>query len=155
MSKRLEHAKLLQSCPTLCNPMDFSVHGALQIKILEWVSISFSRGSSQPRDWATSLELAGRFFTTETPGKPNKVPYKSAILLSPPRDLFCLFSRLVIFCKLTWVFSLIFSESTCSLCSNTPKFLMKLINFMETVYDYQVVMLQNVRFILVPLSLPT
>ena len=42
-------------CPTHCNPMDcslpgFSVHGILQARILEWVAISFSRGSSQPRD---------------------------------------------------------------------------------------------------------
>ena len=46
-------AKSLQSCPTLCDPVDcslpgFSVHGIFQAKILEWVAISFSRGSSQP-----------------------------------------------------------------------------------------------------------
>ena len=44
-----------QSCPTLCNPMDYSlpgssVHGILQARILEWVAISFSRGSSWPRN---------------------------------------------------------------------------------------------------------
>ena len=44
-----------QSCPTLCDPMDYSppgssVHGILQARILEWVAISSSRGSSQPRD---------------------------------------------------------------------------------------------------------
>ena len=49
------HAMLLQSCPTLCDPMDcsqpgFSVPGILQTRILEWVAISFSRRSSQPRD---------------------------------------------------------------------------------------------------------
>ena len=48
-------AKLLQSCPTLCDPMDcslpgFSNHGIFQARVLEWVAISFSRGSSQPRD---------------------------------------------------------------------------------------------------------
>ena len=48
-------AKTLQSCPTLCDPMDCilpgaSVHGVLQARILEWVTTSFSRGSSQPRD---------------------------------------------------------------------------------------------------------
>ena len=48
--------KSLQSCPTVCDPMDCSlpgsaVHGILQAKILEWVAISFSRGSSQPRNW--------------------------------------------------------------------------------------------------------
>ena len=44
-----------QSCPTLRHPLDctlagFSVHGALQARILEWVAISYSRGSSWPRD---------------------------------------------------------------------------------------------------------
>ena len=39
-----------QSCPTLCDPMDYTVHGILQTRILEWVAIPFSRGSSQPKD---------------------------------------------------------------------------------------------------------
>ena len=44
-----------QSCPTLCDPMDYSlpvssVHGILQARILEWVAILLSRGSSQARD---------------------------------------------------------------------------------------------------------
>ena len=43
-------AKSLQLCPTLCDPMDYTVHGILQAIILEWVAFSFSRGSSQPRD---------------------------------------------------------------------------------------------------------
>ena len=48
-------AKSLQSCPTLCNPIDCSlpgssVHGILQARILEWVAMPSSRGSSQPRD---------------------------------------------------------------------------------------------------------
>ena len=42
--------KISQSCPTLCNPMDYIVHGILQARILEWVAFPFSRGSSQPRD---------------------------------------------------------------------------------------------------------
>ena len=50
------HAKSLQSCPTLCDPMDCSlpgssVHGILQSRILEWVDMPISRGSSQPRNW--------------------------------------------------------------------------------------------------------
>ena len=40
--------KVAQSCLSLCDPMDFIVHGILQARILEWVA--FSRGSSQPRD---------------------------------------------------------------------------------------------------------
>ena len=42
--------KVAQSCPTLCDPMDYTVHGILQARILEWVAFPFSRGSSQPRD---------------------------------------------------------------------------------------------------------
>ena len=46
--------KVVQLCPTLCNPMDcslpgYSVHGIFQARVVEWVAISFSRGSSQPR----------------------------------------------------------------------------------------------------------
>ena len=49
------HSKLPQSCPTLCGPIDCSlpgssVHGILQARILQWVAMSSSRGSSQPRD---------------------------------------------------------------------------------------------------------
>ena len=42
--------KVLQSCPTLCDPVDYIVHGILWARILEWVALPFSRGSSQPRD---------------------------------------------------------------------------------------------------------
>ena len=53
-----------KSCPTLCNPTDCSppgssVHGILQARILESVAISFSRGSSQPRDWTRLLHWHG------------------------------------------------------------------------------------------------
>ena len=41
--------KVIQSCLTLCDPMD-CIHGILQARILEWVAFHFSRGSSQPRD---------------------------------------------------------------------------------------------------------
>ena len=39
-----------KSCPILCNPRDYTVHGILQARILEWAAFPFSRGSSQPRD---------------------------------------------------------------------------------------------------------
>ena len=42
--------KFAQSCLTLCDPMDCIVLGILQTRILEWVAVPFSRGSSQPRD---------------------------------------------------------------------------------------------------------
>ena len=41
--------KITQSCPTLCDPTDYTVHGILQAGILEWVAVPFSRGSSQPQ----------------------------------------------------------------------------------------------------------
>ena len=55
-----------------CNPMDYglpgsSIHGVSQAGILEWVAISFSRGSSQPTDRICISCIAGRFFTTEPP----------------------------------------------------------------------------------------
>ena len=58
-----------QSCPTLCDPMDCSspgssVHGILQARILEWVAIPFSQGTSWPRDRTQVSRIAGSFFTT-------------------------------------------------------------------------------------------
>ena len=55
--------KLVQLCLTLCDPMDYSVHGILQARILEWVAIPFSRGSSQPRDQTQVSCTVGGFFT--------------------------------------------------------------------------------------------
>ena len=55
--------KVTQSCPTLCNPMDYTVHGILQARKLESVAIPFSRGSSQPRDQTQVSRTAGEFFT--------------------------------------------------------------------------------------------
>ena len=49
-----------------CTPQSSSVHGILQARILEWVAISFSRGSSQPRDQTQVSRTAGRFFTIWT-----------------------------------------------------------------------------------------
>ena len=56
MCQSKESESVSQSCPALCSPVDhglpgFSVHGILQARILEGVAISFSRGSSRPRDW--------------------------------------------------------------------------------------------------------
>ena len=57
-----------QSCPTVCDPMDCSlpsssIYGIFQARVLEWVAISFSRGSSQPRDQTQVSRIAGRRFT--------------------------------------------------------------------------------------------
>ena len=54
----------------LCNAMDYTVHGILQVRILEWVAFPFSRGSSQPRDQTQVSHIAGGFFTSWATGKP-------------------------------------------------------------------------------------
>ena len=69
-----------QSCPTLWDPMDCrppgsSVHGILQARILEWLAISFSRGSSWPRNQTQISCIAGRFFTNWAM---REAPWKSA-----------------------------------------------------------------------------
>ena len=63
-----------QSCPTLCDPMycslpGFSIHGILQARILEWVTISFSRASSRPRDQTWVSRIGGRLFNLWATGK--------------------------------------------------------------------------------------
>ena len=98
-------AKSLQLCPTLCNPMDysppgFSVHGILQARILEWVAMPSSKGSSLPGDqtcvsclqhWqAGSLPLASL-------GKPLNHPWLIYIKGMFPVLYFLIFARLV--CK--------------------------------------------------------
>ena len=69
------HAQSLQSYLTLCDRMDCSppgssVHGILPVRILEWVTMPSSRGSSWHRHWTCVSDTAGRFFTTGPPGKP-------------------------------------------------------------------------------------
>ena len=64
----MKWSEVAQSCPTLCNPVNCSlpgssVHGIFQARVLEWVAISFSRGSSRPRDWTQVSLIVGRRFT--------------------------------------------------------------------------------------------
>ena len=68
-------SEVAQSSPTLCNPMDCnlpgsSVHGIFQARrVLEWVAISFSRGSEQPRKQTWVSHIAGRRFTVWATGE--------------------------------------------------------------------------------------
>ena len=69
------HPSCAQSCLTLCDPTDCSppvssVHGISEARILEWVVIFSSRGSSRPRDWTHVSGIAGGVFTVEPLGKP-------------------------------------------------------------------------------------
>ena len=65
-----------QSCPTLCDPLDCSLPGSsipgiFQARILEWVAVSFSRGSSPPRDWTWVTRTAGRLYHVSYQGSLN------------------------------------------------------------------------------------
>ena len=68
METELNWTEVAQLCPTLCNPIDCSlpgssVHGILQAIVLEWIAISFSRGSSQPRTRTRVSRIVDRRFT--------------------------------------------------------------------------------------------
>ena len=56
--------KVDQSYPTLCDPMEYTVHEILQARVLEWVAVLFSKLSSQTRDQTQISLIAGRFFTS-------------------------------------------------------------------------------------------
>ena len=88
------HAKPLQSCPTLCDLMDYgppgsSVRGISQARILEWVAISFSRGSSRPKDrthvsYVSCVDKQIFFFLPLVPpGKPIYTQFSLNIQPSP------------------------------------------------------------------------
>ena len=75
----LLHAQSLQSCPALCNCMDSSpsasyFRGIFEARILEWIAMPSSRGSSRPRDQIWVSCIAGRFLTTEPLEKPDLMP---------------------------------------------------------------------------------
>ena len=76
----MKWSEVSQSCPTLCNPMDCSLltssHGIFQARVLEWVDISFSRGSSLARDQTQVSRIAGTHFTVWT-------LYRLSHILSP------------------------------------------------------------------------
>jgi len=71
--------KVTLSCLTLCNPMDYTVHGILQARILEWVAFPFCRGSFQPRDQTQVSHIAGRL-SAEPQGKPQNISMGSLSL---------------------------------------------------------------------------
>ena len=69
--------KVAPSCPTLCDPMNYTVHGIPQARILEWVAFPFSRGSSQ----SMSPALQADSLPAEAPGKPKNTGMGSLSLL--------------------------------------------------------------------------
>ena len=82
----IKWSEVTQSCPTLCDPMDWrppgsSVHGIFQARVLEWVAISFSRGSSRPRDRTRVSWVVGRRFTIGAKREAWQA-YKTSVLFS-------------------------------------------------------------------------
>ena len=82
------YAKVTQSCLTLCDSMDYTVNGILQARILEWVAVSSSRGSSQPRDRTQVSCIVDGFFTSWTTREAQEywVAYPFASGSSWPRN---------------------------------------------------------------------
>ena len=70
--------KVAQSRPTLCDPIDSTVHGILQARMLEWVAVPFSRGSSQPGIEPRSPALQVDSLPAEPPGKPKLLTRNSS-----------------------------------------------------------------------------
>ena len=84
--KTIKESEVAQSCLILCNPMDyclpgFSVQGIFQGRILEWVAISFSRGSFQPRDWTQVSHIAGRRFSVRATREAPQIHYWLVIVI--------------------------------------------------------------------------
>ena len=73
--------KVTQSCPTFWGPMDYTVHGIVQARILEWVASPFFKGSSEPRNRTQVSFIVGRFFTSWAQGKPKNTGVSSLFLL--------------------------------------------------------------------------
>ena len=85
--KKESESEVAQSCLTLCDPVDCSlpgssIHGILQARILEWVAISFSRGSSRPRDWTQVSCIVGRCFNLWT----TREAPQEVLILGPTWD---------------------------------------------------------------------
>ena len=98
-----------------CSPPGSSVHGISQAKILEWVAVPFTRGSSWPRDWTCTSCIAGGILITEPPSNPIKLhgPQQSKSTLAVPSTNtwgqqigpFCGISSLMWLCLLgLWLF---------------------------------------------------
>ena len=87
-------SEVAQSCWTLCNLMDHSlpgsaVHGIFQARILEWAAISFSRGSSQPRDQTQVSRIASGFFTSRASREALQTPVVVVVLLAQSCLILC------------------------------------------------------------------
>ena len=71
-SRGKKEVKIAKLCPTLCDPMDYIVHGIFQVRILEWVAVPFSRRSPQPRD-QTRISCTADSLPAEPQAKPKNI----------------------------------------------------------------------------------
>ena len=101
--------KVIQSCPTLGDPIDCTVHGILQARILEWVAVAFSRGSSQPRDRTQVSHIPADSLPAEPQGKPKNTGVGGLSLLqwikqdaSLPKSQWVLIKKEVSFVPSLW-----------------------------------------------------
>ena len=88
--------KVTQLYPTLCGPMDYTVHGIFWGRILEWVAFPFSRVSSQHRDRTQVSHIAGGFFTSWSTREVFRCPKSSVnvlVLLGVQSPLVIMFNR--------------------------------------------------------------
>ena len=81
VKRERKKVKVAQSCPSLCDPMDHTVHGILQVRVLDWVAFPFSRGSSQPKDQIQVSHIQVDSLPTEPRGKPKNTEVGSLSLL--------------------------------------------------------------------------
>ena len=80
--------KVAKSHLSLCNSMDYTVHGILQVRTLEWVAFPFSRGSFQPRDQPRSPALQAVSLPAEPQGKPRNDKARGLIVESAGKGRF-------------------------------------------------------------------
>ena len=87
-----------QLCPTLCDPMEYRVHGTLQARILEWVAFPFSRGSSQPWDQTQVSLLHYRriLYQLSHKGSPRKLEWIAYPFSSGSSSSSCKLNRSII-----------------------------------------------------------
>ena len=100
-----------------CSPLDSSVHGILQARILEWFAVSLSRGSSWPWDWTLISCITGGFFITESPGKSTLVVLVCVLVLL--QALFCLLIHSTLLVQKTiffWAWYIGISPCVCTYC---------------------------------------
>ena len=92
LSVLVSQVLVVQLCLTLCDPTDHSsVHGILQARIVEWVAIPFSRGSSQPRDWTQVYCITGKLFTVWATREASLSREVNGVLSKENTLLFCFF----------------------------------------------------------------